>query len=79
MAAMKLVGYCIILILCFKLTRNYSSFVFQVNAIQMFYEGLPDQDPTVTQEEVEMGWDATEHVYHVFTNIYGYNGQEFFP
>ncbi|KAK8374785.1 hypothetical protein O3P69_017385, partial [Scylla paramamosain] len=51
----------------------------EVNAIQMFYDGLPDQDLALTQEEVEMGWDATEHVYHVFGHIYGYNGQEFFP
>ncbi|MPC13383.1 hypothetical protein E2C01_006115 [Portunus trituberculatus] len=33
----------------------------ELNAIQIFYNGLPDQDLTVTQEEVEMGWDATEH------------------
>lgn len=53
--------------------------MLQVKAIQQFYDGLPDQDLTVTQEEVERGWEATEHVYEIFGNIYGYSGQEFFP
>lgn len=53
--------------------------MFQVNAIQKFYDGLPDQDLTLTQEEVEMGWSATEDMYYVFSFIYGYDGQEFFP
>ncbi|XP_050703263.1 uncharacterized protein LOC126988914 isoform X8 [Eriocheir sinensis] len=51
----------------------------EVTAIQMFYDGLPDQDLTVTQEEVERGSQATEHVYQVFGDVYGYWGQEFFP
>lgn len=45
----------------------------------MFYDGLPDQDLTVTQSEVERGYQAKEHVYKVFGDIYGYGGQEFFP
>ena len=59
--------------------KGDSSFVFQVKAMQQFYNGLPNQDLTVTQEEMEMGREATEHVYKVFGHIYGYSGREFFP
>lgn len=54
-------------------------FLLQIKAIHQFYDGLPDQDLTMTQEDVERGCQATEHVYQVFGDVYGYCGQEFFP